>query len=780
MNEQPRPLFSRRFLVLILLVNLGLIILTAANVLAGDAPQAAAAQTAPGLFEAVEFSAAADAPTAQAGGGGTTLRERFVRINFDQLGGLQADAATADAIAAPQVTLNLFPDAVFTATQEEIRPTDSGGYIWDGTLSGVDFGTFKMVINNGQALGRVQSLFANYVINPVGGDLYQIQEVDIPALTRQAESINDAVPPPASFAGVLAQADPPPPTGGDDASIIDVLVIYSPAALAARGGQTGMNNLILWAEDDTNQAYADSLINQRINVTGQAQVAFPRTNSLTILEQMQRQGDGFMDQIHIFRDQARADLVMMILDETDLTDSLCGLAYLQTSVVNAFESFAFGLVVESCVLGNFSFAHELGHNMGARHDWFVDPDTTPYAFAKGFVNPGTTSSTRWRTIMAYNNRCVVSGFNCTRLMRFSNPDVLSGSAWGNSPTGVSGGLQPSDNALALDLTALNTANFRDSSIPDDFNSARDVTGSNYTDTVNRVSFAFASNDDPVLGCLGRRGANTLWYEVVPSLSGDLILNTFSSNYDTVLSIWTGSRGALTNRGCNDNAPGSAQSQLMVPVTAGTPYFIQVAATNDVGTSASTARLNVISGPPEVAPTPLTPANAASTTDDTPTFTWSNEITASSYDLAFGPTNPPTTVVAVSGSSFTWVTSLLPDTYYWQVRSKNSFGPGPWSAVRSLVIESATGAAPIRNRYTGNPTLTWNPISNAVTYELQIAASPAFTLLAYSQAGINSLSHSVTASPPLGQGMYYWRVRAQLPGGTFSPWSAVDVFAIDLP
>ena len=72
--------------------------------------------------------------------------------------------------------------------------------------------------------------------------------------------------------------------------------------------------------------------------------------------------------------------------------------------------------------------------------------------------------------------------------------------------------------------------------------------------------------------------NTIWYQFAAPVSANLNVDTIGSSYDTVLSIWTGTQGNLTNVACNDDInPGIViQSQLQnVPLTAGTTYYIMV-------------------------------------------------------------------------------------------------------------------------------------------------------------------------------------------------------------
>ena len=62
------------------------------------------------------------------------------------------------------------------------------------------------------------------------------------------------------------ERDAPSPTRfqGDDGLLIDVLVLYTPAAATAGGGTAAMNTLIANAVSPTNTSYANSGVQQRI------------------------------------------------------------------------------------------------------------------------------------------------------------------------------------------------------------------------------------------------------------------------------------------------------------------------------------------------------------------------------------------------------------------------------------------------------------------------------------------------------------------------------------
>jgi hypothetical protein len=84
-------------------------------------------------------------------------------------------------------------------------------------------------------------------------------------------------------------------------------------------------------------------------------------------------------------------------------------------------------------------------------------------------------------------------------------------------------------------------------------------------------------DDPDFTACNVMGTNSVWFKFIPSQSGILNVNTVGSNYDTVLGIWEGDRGAALNPlACDDDGAGNFVSDLSVPISAGNTYYIEVA------------------------------------------------------------------------------------------------------------------------------------------------------------------------------------------------------------
>ncbi|MFN2298950.1 MAG: PA14 domain-containing protein, partial [Anaerolineales bacterium] len=110
---------------------------------------------------------------------------------------------------------------------------------------------------------------------------------------------------------------------------------------------------------------------------------------------------------------------------------------------------------------------------------------------------------------------------------------------------------------------------------DDFDSPLVVDSLPYANLEGTLG-ASRAPDDPVLSCGGSPSQhyNSVWYSITATADGSLVLSTAGSDYDTVLAVWTGSRGSLTEIDCDDDSAG-AQSELTFYGETGTTYWIEV-------------------------------------------------------------------------------------------------------------------------------------------------------------------------------------------------------------
>jgi hypothetical protein len=127
--------------------------------------------------------------------------------------------------------------------------------------------------------------------------------------------------------------------------------------------------------------------------------------------------------------------------------------------------------------------------------------------------------------------------------------------------------------MATMLTALETFPII-AAVPlnDDFESATSVIEPlPFTDAINTAEATTAA-DDP--DCAGN--GSTVWYVFAPTQNMRITAHTFGSDYDTTLSVYTGTRGNLNQIACNDDYIG-LQSLVTFDAVAGQLFFLMVGA-----------------------------------------------------------------------------------------------------------------------------------------------------------------------------------------------------------
>lgn len=125
-------------------------------------------------------------------------------------------------------------------------------------------------------------------------------------------------------------------------------------------------------------------------------------------------------------------------------------------------------------------------------------------------------------------------------------------------------------AFSLTVIALPTVARADVAPNDSFASATVISSLPFSTTEDTTQATWDPTDPS--GCSSNGSA---WFSFTPSSDMQLEADTFGSNYDTVLSAWTGTQGSLTSVACNDDFNG-AQSKITFPAAAGTTYYFMAA------------------------------------------------------------------------------------------------------------------------------------------------------------------------------------------------------------
>lgn len=417
--------------------------------------------------------------------GNPVIQERVARIEPDFRAQLQALAAAEPGTRTLHVPSLGADDFEFTVTRQEGGANDQGAVV--GELVGkpgshvilgyADDAVAGTIMIPGEGLFRVRY---------AGDGQHRIAELDPSRIPQELpplvapETVHAAVSvPPPALAGIgispatmepanpvataggdllteaPTQLQPSAPTGGgtlapvaqaDAATVVDVLVVYTPASASANGGASGVVALINAAAASANTAYVNSGVSLSVRVVYTGSITYTESGALaTDLPRFANTSDGYMDGVHALRNQYSADLVCLIV--TSGTDA-AGIAYLwgPSSSASAFSPYAFSVVMDDYADANLTFAHELGHNMGCGHAR-ADGGGAAYSYSYGWKF--TASGTAYRTVMAY-----APGI---RLPYFSNPNVRY--------LGTATGAADANNAATLNNSRTTMAAIRQAAVP---------------------------------------------------------------------------------------------------------------------------------------------------------------------------------------------------------------------------------------------------------------------------------------------------------------------------
>jgi hypothetical protein len=181
--------------------------------------------------------------------------------------------------------------------------------------------------------------------------------------------------------------------------------------------------------------------------------------------------DGVDTEVELLRKAYGADMIVVVIPQHPALN--CGVANLVETQNGAevlssdstpFAGRAFSVVELNCGNGDFTFAHELGHNFGMRHNHVQEIEGNPsprailpWAFGYLFTRPSTGNKVA--TVMGCYSG--TGSFNaCSRIGHFSNPDrTFEGVATGLHSSQAVAPTPPSHNACVANRRASQYAAF---------------------------------------------------------------------------------------------------------------------------------------------------------------------------------------------------------------------------------------------------------------------------------------------------------------------------------
>jgi hypothetical protein len=330
---------------------------------------------------------------------------------------------------ATQISIPSVATLMLSRRNEEVRsPTD---FTWYGTVSGGP-GQAILVVHDGNITGIIQDERAVYKIDPIGNGVHALIKVDqarFPPDDPPVERRSDISP------TELREATSTKEATSTNIVRIDVMVPYTTAAKNAVGDIAATIRL---AVDQANQSYQNSDLFIKLNLVDSFEISLSESgkNAATILADFKA-----MRAVQVYRDWAAVSVLIARFDGP------CGRA----DAILATAATAFAVVDTECAADNATFAHEIGHLMGAMHDQANDPGTKPFAYGHGYQHPSSSDEPQsFRTIMAYS--CADANPCNPKIPYWSSPILsYSGIHIGTAAT--------NDNRRVLNETALSVSGF---------------------------------------------------------------------------------------------------------------------------------------------------------------------------------------------------------------------------------------------------------------------------------------------------------------------------------
>lgn len=328
----------------------------------------------------------------------TTLSISLVQVQGELI------AATSRDL---QLDLEAGVSRVFHKARISTQP--DGIVTWQGTVSARqgptdDQNTAYLTRHGAHLVGVVKVDGQLYRIEPLGDGRHAVVKVDASKFPEGNDEVNEE---PAGMPATTPAA-PAKPAAHAAPVVIRVLTLVSNKAFEL---MPDMDASVANALAMANSGLENSQINVQFENAGVQRIDWTESGTATgkeVLSRLWNVNDAQLGQPARYqRDASRADLLSLLTVIPDV----CGLAY------TALNKNAGVSIVDPKCLSNHTFAHELGHNLAARHDPDqYDAPVTP-VYAHGIRWPG-----HWRTVMAYECPGSTSQ-RCSRINYWSNAQM---------------------------------------------------------------------------------------------------------------------------------------------------------------------------------------------------------------------------------------------------------------------------------------------------------------------------------------------------------------------
>ncbi len=235
-------------------------------------------------------------------------------------------------------------------------------------------------------------------------------------LTPSVESIKNE-----DTTGILPRSTAP--------ASIDIMIVYTPAAKAWSESEGGINNTIASIMSKSKLVLDNSNVQITLNLVHSQEVNYTESGSSnTDLSRITNVSDGYLDEVHQWRDQYNADLVVFLTKVEDTG----GLAW---RLNNTSGSPGYGFSISRIQQASWTTTaiHEIGHNMGLGHHKQQTTQAGPgiFSYSAGWRWRGN-DNVMYCSVMTYDSGSYFAdGISAREVPYFANPSL----SYAGYPTG---------------------------------------------------------------------------------------------------------------------------------------------------------------------------------------------------------------------------------------------------------------------------------------------------------------------------------------------------------
>jgi hypothetical protein len=336
-------------------------------------------------------------------------------------------ALTEPGVAAvgDRLYISPFDDVAVLGTVDRIGTDVNGVVAVRARIAGSD-GYLIMSSDGGRSLGRlVLPGGREYEFSCPADEVVHTVREFAPGARVALDDGPPLVPPAAPDAGPPL----PPLTSADPEAVvnrIDCMIVYTPSARNYANSISTINTFVSQAMQLAQLGMDNSQVEITMRLAYSALVDYAESGaSGTDLNRLTSTSDGYMDEVHTWRNTEGADVVHLFTYVNDTG----GLGWL-LNTASGSPGYAFCIGRVQQVSWTTTTVHEWGHNMGCHHrkDQPVQPGPGLYSFSAGWRWIGSDGK-KYCSIMSYQDD--YGGSAPTQVPYFSNPSIL----YQGAPTG---------------------------------------------------------------------------------------------------------------------------------------------------------------------------------------------------------------------------------------------------------------------------------------------------------------------------------------------------------